>query len=101
MPKAIDERNRGKSREMVLFFKAASKNGSSMRRLRKIKNLEKKLLTKQITCDNINELLLSGNSTLTNKQQCNPERFLINEMKGHLIWKKFREQNLNSKNGKN
>ena len=41
MPKAIDERNRGESREKVLFFEAASKNGSSMRRLRKIKNLEK------------------------------------------------------------
>ena len=41
-----------------------------------LKKVQKKLLTKQKTCAKINKLLLSGNSTLTNKQQCNPERFL-------------------------
>ena len=37
---------------------------------------------------------LDTQRTLTTKQQCNPERFLINEIQGYLIWKKFREQNL-------
>ena len=41
-----------------------------------LKKVQKKLLTKQKTCAKLNKLLLSSNSTLTNKQQCNPERFL-------------------------
>jgi len=57
--------------------------------------ISKKLLTIGNSCDIVIKLsLMSDNSTLTNEQQCNPERFLKNEMKGHLIWKKFREQNL-------
>ena len=62
---------------------------------KEFEKIQKKLLTKQTTCAKMNKLLQRrSNRTLTNKQQCNPERFLINEMKGHLIWKKFREQNL-------
>ena len=73
-------RLRQRVRQESLFFEAAAKEREFMRVAEKNKNSSKKLLTKQTTCDKMNKLLLSGNSTLTNKQQCNPERFLINRM---------------------
>ena len=87
MQKAVDKC------DSFLYYKQALTNCESNEE--KLRKKSKKLLTSENECDIVNELaLISNNSTLTNKQQCNPERFRKNEMKGHLIWKKFREQNL-------